>query len=183
MKPRRMEFLAIATLLVAGLIGCATAPKSEEGKSKIESDAEAVVARAKTNDSSLGAVLDKSAGYAVFPVVAKAAVAVGGAYGRGVLYVNGAPVGYCDLSQASVGLALGGQGYSEIIAFETPDDVKKFKEGHFALDAQATAVALRSGAGANAKYKNGVAVFTMGEAGLMYEASIGGQKFNYQPKT
>jgi hypothetical protein len=37
------------------------------------------------------------------------------------------------------------------------------------------------GAGAT-PYANGVADFTMGEAGLMYEASVGGQKFSYQPK-
>jgi hypothetical protein len=57
-----------------------------------------------------------------------------------------------------------------------------FKTGNFAFDAQATAVALKSGAGANAKYSNGVAVFTMDESGLMFEASIGGQKFSFQAK-
>jgi lipid-binding SYLF domain-containing protein len=118
----------------------------------------------------------------VFPTVGKGAVGVGGAYGKGVLYENGTPVGYCDLSQASIGLQLGGQGYTEIIAFENQDALNRFKSGNFAFDAQATAVALKSGAGANAKYANGVAVFTMDEAGLMYEASIGGQKFSYQPK-
>jgi hypothetical protein len=48
-------------------------------------------------------------------------------------------------------LALGGQAYSEIIFFETPANVDKFKSGNFAFSAQATAVALKSGAGANAK--------------------------------
>jgi hypothetical protein len=65
--------------------------------------------------------------------------------------------------------------------FSTPEALAKFKTGNFAFDAQATAVALKAGAGANAKYADGVAVFTMDEAGLMYEASIGGQKFSYQP--
>ena len=91
-------------------------------------------------------------------------------------------VGYCDLSQASIGLQLGGQAYTEIIAFEDKAALDKFKTGNLAFAAQATAVALKSGAGANAKYDDGVAVFTMGESGLMYEASIGGQSFSYQPK-
>ena len=91
-------------------------------------------------------------------------------------------MGYCDLSQASIGVQLGGQKYTEIICFETAQAVQNFKEGHFRFDAQATAVALKSGAGANAKYKDGVAVFTMDESGLMYEASVGGQKFSYQPR-
>jgi hypothetical protein len=74
------------------------------------------------------------------------------------------------------------QGYTEIICFETRQNVENFKQGKFSFDAQATAVAIKTGAGANAKFKNGVAVFTMDEAGLMFEASVGGQKFSYQAK-
>lgn len=161
--------------------GCSTAPKSESERVDLKAEAGATLARAKRNDPSLGALLDKARGYAVFPTVGKGAVGVGGAYGRGVLYQGGAFIGYCDLSQASIGFQLGGQAYSEIIAFETSEALNTFKSGNFAFSAQATAVALKSGAGANAKYDNGVAVFTMGESGLMYEASIGGQKFSYQP--
>jgi len=91
-------------------------------------------------------------------------------------------VGNCDLTQVSIGFALGGQGYTEFIFFETKADVDYFKSGNFAFAAQASAVALKSGVSANAKYDNGVAVFTMSEAGLMYEASIGGQKFSYLGK-
>lgn len=162
--------------------GCSTAPKSAEGRVEIQSESDAVLSRARRNDTTLGPVLDRAAGYAVFPTVGKGAIGVGGAYGQGVLYENGVIVGYCDLSQGSIGFQLGGQAYSEIIAFETTESLKKFKTGNFAFSAQATAVALKSGAGANAKYADGVAVFTMGESGLMYEASIGGQKFGYEPK-
>ena len=88
----------------------------------------------------------------------------------------------CDLSQASIGAQLGGQDYTEIICFETRQAVETFKQGHFGFDAQATAVALKSGAGANAKFTDGVAVFTMDAAGLMAEAAVGGQKFSYQVK-
>jgi lipid-binding SYLF domain-containing protein len=86
------------------------------------------------------------------------------------------------MTQATIGLALGGQSYSEIIVFKTPDALAKFKQGNFRFDAQATAVAIESGAGANAKFAHDVAVFTMDEAGLMYEASVGGQKFSYEDK-
>jgi lipid-binding SYLF domain-containing protein len=123
-----------------------------------------------------------SAGYAIFPTVDKGAVGIGGAYGKGDLYQSGAPVGYCDVSQATIGVQLGGQAYTEILVFQTPDAVQRFKNGDFTFDAQATAVALKSGAGANAKFANGVAVFTMDESGLMYEAAIGGQKFTYQDR-
>jgi lipid-binding SYLF domain-containing protein len=176
-----------ATRLLAGVIcmlvlsACATAPSSVQGKADIESDAAVALAKAKKSDPTLTRIFDASAGYAIFPTVGKGAVGVGGAYGKGVLYENKRAAGYCDLSQASIGFQLGGQSYTEIIVFETQQTVDAFKQGNFRFDAQATAVALKSGAGANAKFVDGVAVFTMDEAGLMFEASIGGQKFSFQP--
>jgi lipid-binding SYLF domain-containing protein len=171
----------VASICLFIIAGCATAPKSEEGRAGLKSDAQKTIDQAKKSDPSLAPFFDKSAAYAVFPSIGKGAVGVGGAYGKGVLYEKGQPVGYCDLSQATIGLQLGGQAYSEILFFEAAANVQDFKSGNFAFSAQATAVALKSGAGANAKYANGVAVFTMGESGLMYEASIGGQKFSYKP--
>ncbi len=172
-----------AALVVAcTLAACTTAPRSEEGKADKRDEAAAALAKAERNDATLSPVLRDAKAYAVFPTVGKGAVGVGGAYGKGVLYEGGMFVGYCDLTQASIGLQLGGQAYSEIICFSTDDALSRFKSGNFAFDAQATAVALKTGAGANAKYSSGVAVFTMDESGLMFEASIGGQKFSYQPK-
>lgn len=179
--------IVLGTLVgAAGLtlapVGCSTAPSTVEGKAEIETKAANSVQTAKTKDPTLVPVLDGAKAYAVFPTVGKGAIGVGGAYGKGVLYQNGSVIGYCDLTQASIGLALGGQAYTQIIAFSTDEAVNRFKTGNFSFAAQATAVALQSGAGANAKYSDGVAVFTMSEAGLMYEASVGGQKFSYQTK-
>lgn len=178
----KATYVLLGMLSLLALSACATAPATVEGKQDIESDAANAVAKAKRSDSSLAALMDRSAGYAVFPAVGKGAVGVGGAYGKGVLYERGRVVGYCDLSQATIGAQLGGQSYTEIICFEGQQHVDKFKQGNFRFDAQATAVALKSGAGANAKFTDGVAVFTMDEAGLMFEAAIGGQKFSYQTK-
>ncbi len=160
---------------------CSTAPKTVEGRTNIRAEADLTLSRARRNDPSLGELLDQSAGYAVFPTVGKGAIGVGGAYGQGVLYEDGIQVGYCDLSQGSIGFQLGGQSYSEVIVFETSEAIETFKRGNFRFDAQATAVGVTSGAGANAKFAHGVAVFTFGESGLMYEASIGGQNFSYEP--
>jgi lipid-binding SYLF domain-containing protein len=169
-------------LSILTISGCATAPATTEGKIDIRKEAALALANAKTNDPTLTDVINKAAGYAVFPNVGKGAIGIGGAYGKGVLYEHDLVVGYCDLSQATIGLQLGGQAYSEIIAFENWNAVHTFKEGNFTFDAQATAVALKSGSGTNATYRNGVVVFTMDETGLMYEASVGGQKFSYQAK-
>ena len=171
--------VAVVAFLVAG---CATAPKTAEGKAELTTKVQTAKDKAVKSDPGLQKFFDEAAGYAIFPSVGKGAIGVGGAYGRGELYEGGQVVGYCTLTQASIGLQLGGQAYTELIFFETQAALDRFKTGNFAFAAQASAVALKSGASANAKYANGVAVFTMGEAGLMYEASIGGQKFSYEPK-
>lgn len=175
-------FCALASLCLVMLGGCSTAPQTASERDILQQRATDALRTAESTDPSMREILSNAEGYAVFPSVGKGAAGVGGAYGRGILYENGQMVGYCDLSQATVGFQLGGQSYSQIIAFENQDALAQFKSGNFAFSAQATAVAVKSGAGANAKYTNGVAVFTMDEAGLMYEASIGGQKFSYQPE-
>jgi lipid-binding SYLF domain-containing protein len=163
------------------LTGCSTTPQTGAKQAQLTSNSETAIQLAKKADPGLQKFFDTAAGYAIFPSVGKGAIGVGGAYGHGELYEGGKLVGYCTLTQASIGLALGGQKYTELIFFETKAAVDRFKSGNFAFAAQASAVALKSGVSTNAKYADGVAVFTMGEEGLMYEASVGGQKFNYQP--
>ena len=178
---RPHTFLFAAALACAALTSCNTAPSSAKGKAEIIEKSDAAVARAETRDANFKKRCNEAAGYAVFPKVGKGAVGVGGAYGKGVLYENGHAVGYCDLTQASVGASLGGQTYTEIICFKDREALDKFKHGKFEFDAQASAVALEAGASKEIPYREGVAVYTTNEEGLMVDASIGGQKFTYQP--
>jgi hypothetical protein len=135
----------------------------------------------KKADPSISKFFSGAAGYAVFPSVGKGAIGIGGAGGSGVLFEHGTPVGKTSLAQVTIGLALGGQAYSEVVFFQDASQVTDFKKGSFALAAQATAVAAAAGAAANAPYAHGVAVFTVAKGGLMYEASVGGQKFGFEP--
>ena len=160
--------LGLATMLAGTVL--AKAPSA---------DVTAALARFNKEDSSLAAGLNSAAGYAVFPSVKKAGLGVGGARGSGEVIVGGQAVGKTTLTQASLGLQAGGQEYEELIIFETAKAVADFKGGHFALGAQATAVAIKSGASANAKFKEGVKVLTIAKGGLMYEASVARQKFSY----
>ncbi len=176
------RIVALMLGLVLTLVACSTAPSTAEKRADLEVNANRAIDRAKASDPGLATILDNAAGYAVFPTVGKGGAGIGGAYGRGILYENHVPVGYCDLSQASIGFQLGGQAYTEIICFENEDALSHFKSGNLAFDARASAVALKSGASAEAQYADGVMVFTLGETGLMYQASIGGQRFTYQPK-
>jgi lipid-binding SYLF domain-containing protein len=115
------------------------------------------------------------------PEIGKGGLIVGGAYGKGQLFDRqGRLIGYCDVSQGTLGAQIGGQSFGEIIFFENDRALTEFKDGKFALAAQASAVALTSGAAAAAKYDNGVALFIMNPKGLMLEASVGGQQFGYQ---
>jgi hypothetical protein len=116
-------------------------------------------------------------GYAVLYSVGKGAVGVGGAGGKGTVYEKSTPKGDVRMTQVTVGLALGGQKYAEVIFFEDKKHYERFIGSKYEFSAQASAVALSSGASADAKYRDGVLVFTMAIGGLMYEASIGGQKF------
>ena len=130
-------------------------------------------------DAGLQSFLDKSYGYVIFPKVGKGGLIAGGAYGRGVVYEQGRMIGYADLTQATVGLQAGGQTYSEVVAFENNEALDRFKQNKLDFSANASAVILKSGAAAAAKYQDGVAVFVMPRAGAMVEASIGGQKFEF----
>jgi lipid-binding SYLF domain-containing protein len=178
-----MAVLGMLAMGFAGgaLVGCnaPTAPQTSDERAVLRDDATNAMKTAQQDDPTLKDFLDKATGYAVFPSVGKGAVGIGGAFGRGVVYHGSDVVGYSKLTQASIGLALGGQTYREIVVFETEDALNNFKSNNFSFTAAASAVAIKSGAAATAKYENGVAVFTMPNGGAMFEASVGGQQFAY----
>jgi len=132
-------------------------------------------------DPGLQKEIGKAAGYAIFPSVGKGAIGIGAAHGKGWVYQRGALVGETSLTQVTIGLQLGGQAYRELILFKDQTALDDFKRGNFEFDAQASAVAVTAGASADLKYNSGVAIITMAKGGLMYEASVGGQKFSYKP--
>jgi lipid-binding SYLF domain-containing protein len=176
--------MKISGLLViaAILAGCSTEPKTSDERAELRDDAATTVRKVEREDPDFTAFLNAAYGYAVFPSVGKGGLIAGGAYGHGVVYQQGQIVGYCDLRQATIGAQIGGQSYSEIIAFETPQALDNFKDNKFEVAAQASAVAIKSGAAATAKYNGGVAIFTHADAGLMAEAAVGGQQFTYRAR-
>ena len=139
-------------------------------------------------------------GYALFPTIGKAGFVIGGAYGTGRVYEQGAYIGDTSMSQATIGFQVGGSGFSQVIFFEDKDTLDDFTSGNFEFGAEAQAVALTASAGASANtsgtsttastgednattgsagYNDGMATFTITKGGLMYEATLGGQKFSY----
>ena len=118
-------------------------------------------------------------GYVIFPNVGKGGLGIGGASGNGVVYQGGAEIGMAKLSQLTIGFQAGGQAYKEIIFFQNKEAMDRFKENKFEVAAQVSAVAATKGASADAKYQEGVMIYTMQKGGLMYEASVGGQKLKF----
>jgi len=147
-----------------------------------------------------GTFFEHAYGYAVFPTIGKGGIGIGGAHGSGHVYEHGGYIGNASMTQVTVGFQFGGQAYSMIIFFEDERALKEFTSGSFEFGAQATAVAITAGASAQAgttgasagagtsakhtktagAYEKGMAVFTAAKGGLMYEATIGGQKFSYK---
>lgn len=175
---------ALALLAVVALVGCSSSDSQGDhvdSSSALPGKTTAAIRAFKDRDPDMRRFFDGAHGYAVFPEITKAGIGIGGAHGEGYVYEQGARVGYSEVSQATIGAQLGGQEYAEVIFFETSTALEDFKAGNFEFSGQASAVVAKSGASATADYKNGVAVFTMPLTGAMFEASVGGQDFTYQP--
>ena len=164
-------------LLLALLAGCATPPSTNVQVA----EARAALLRFVDNDPGLQAWIDHAYGYAVFPNVGKGGLGVGGSYGRGMVFERGEPVGRTRIMQGTVGAQIGVQNFAQVIFFQDEIALRNFQRGNFEFSAQATAIAATSGAAATTSYDSGVAVFIMAKSGLMAEASIGGQKLEYEP--
>ena len=163
---------------------CALLPLSSHAEgvdSSAVRAAQSAIAEFKKADKGLEKFFAESHGYAVFPTVGKGGIGIGGAYGAGVVFVGGEPAARSELKQVTVGLQLGGQSYREVLFFESKDAFTGFQQGELKLSAQASAVAATEGVSANLKYNGGIAIVTMAKGGLMYEASVGGQHFSYEP--
>jgi lipid-binding SYLF domain-containing protein len=133
------------------------APPASRGD---ESEVAAVIAKFKAKDPGLARVFASAAGYVVFPTVGKGGIGIGGARGKGWVYQRGRLIGRSTLTQVTIGLQLGGQAYSEVVFLKDRAALENFKLGRLKLDAQASAMA---------------------KGGLMYQASVGGQKFSFTP--
>ena len=172
--------LLAATVLVLVSTGCSTAPKTPAEKRSLVGEADAAVTSMVARDPSLRDFIDRAPGYVIFPDVGKAGAIVGGAYGRGIVYERGRPIGFAELNQGSIGAQLGAQSYSELVVFENEAALNSLKAGKFEFGAEASAVALKAGAAREARFNNGIAVFQHTRGGLMAAAAVNGQKLNYQ---
>lgn len=177
---QRVSVLLATVLLLAGVSSFAAF--EPDINNRMELDVQRAIINIKAADPGIETFFEKAAGYAVFPSVGKGGLIVGGAYGKGLVIVNEQVDGYTSLSQATIGLQAGGQKYAQFIFFRDHIALEHFKRGNWEAGAQASAVAITAGASTDANYDGGVVVFTHASGGLMFEGSIGGQKFTYEAK-
>ena len=179
--------LSLALIVLVGAIGVAHA------------DADSDTVKLFKDAGQSAAFFSKSYGYAVFPTIGKGGLGVGAARGSGHVYAQGKLLGDTTMTQLSIGLQAGGTAYSQIIFFEDKRALDEFTSGNFEFSAGVSAIAITSGASASSgttgagasasggkkdattagQFYKGMAVFTIAKGGLMYEATLAGQKFSY----
>jgi len=174
-----LNSLKFAITFSALLIGCNAISQSTNKERKLVRDCSVAKTEFIATDKLMSSLFNNAYGYVIFPNVGKGGIGIGGAAGNGVVFERGKIIGKAKLTQVSIGFQFGGQSYREVIFFESADDLGRFKGNKIEFSAQASAVAVTEGISGNVKYKEGVMIFTQQKGGLMYEASIGGQKFNY----
>ena len=167
---------------------------ADDAREEAQADKAAIAA---FMESPVASKFHKSAyGYAVFPTIGKGGFGIGAAHGSGRVYAGGKKTGDVSMTQVSFGFQAGGQAYRQVVYFENKKAFDMFTSGEFEFGAQAEAIALTASASASAgtegtsasanesqseaKYFNGMMVFTMGKGGLMYQAALGGQKYSYE---
>ena len=181
MKTLRWALAALMIVLPALVVRAADKDKDKE-VAKLQREVESSLVAFKKADSGLEKVLEAAAGYALFPNAGKGGFILGGAHGAGLVYEKGGKlIGSAKLSQVTIGAQIGGQAFAELILFETPEALSRFKESRFEMGAGISAVAAAEGTAQAAKYNEGVLVVTRPIKGLMAEASVGGQKFSFEP--
>lgn len=153
-----------------------------EKRAKLKSDVAAAIDKFKKTDPGMDRFFSQSTGYVVFPDIDKAGFIVGGGHGSGEVFQKGKLIGTATITVGTIGLQAGAQTFSQIIFFKDEAALNRFKQNKFEFTANASAVAAKAGASTNADYRNGVAVFTRADEGVMVEAAVGSQKFKYTPE-
>lgn len=192
LKPRlgpAAASLALATSKVGdkigGRVGKALAPlkkleKEQEVSRTLHPEARAALASMLDKDETLRERLERAAGYAIFPSVGKASAVLGATYGRGEVFERGRLIGYAALVQLTIGVQVGGDTFSELVIFDKPEALKRFKESKVAFAANAAAVIVKAGGAVTRDAPAGADVFVMTDGGLLLEMALGGQKFVYR---
>ena len=163
------------------VVGCTTAPKTEAAKETLDDSAEMATAKMVRTTPGLKDVLDKAYGYAIFPNAGSGGLIVGGKFGRGEVFEQGKFIGYAKVEEGTIGAQIGGAAFNELIVFQDDATMARFKQNKWTPTATAEAVILKAGAAVTTAFKDGVMILIDTEGGAKAGATVGAQKFTFQP--
>lgn len=170
----------LLTILLAGSVLAASA-------SKIDREANKALEVFRDDINGAEVFLDQAAGYLVFPRVIKLGVGVGAETGEGALRVGGKTIAYYRTTSGSIGLQLGAQAKSIVIAFLTKDALQKFRDSNgwkVGVDGSIALIDLGVGKTIDSQnVKDPVVGFIFGSKGLMYNLTLEGSKFTKLDKS
>jgi lipid-binding SYLF domain-containing protein len=178
---RKLIFPLLAVLAAAS-VGCDTnTPNSAAERTISHDEAKVALEKLEAQAPWLTDRVNNAYGYAIFPDIGSAAVGIGGAGGKGYVYKNGQLVGTVKLSQASVGVQLGGDTFSELLIFQDDKALNRMMNDSIEFGADASATIIKAGAAGDKDFANGVRVYILPKGGLMAGVSVNGQKFHFTP--
>jgi len=174
---KQLRRISLLTVLLAATLGLELQVQANE----LQKESEQAVKAFQQADSTMNKLITDAVGYAIFPSVGRGGFIVGGQRGKGLVYQQGKVVGKAKMTEINIGAQVGGETFSELILFETAEALRDFKSSNWEMSAKVNAVAAAEGAAKDAKYQQGVAVFSLTKGGLMVQATVGGQKFKFKP--
>ncbi len=170
-------------LLVGALAACATQTESEKGveRSTLVQQARASLTELYGLRQVAKTLSTDAQGVLVFPSIVSASLVVGGQTGDGVLFVDNQPVAYYDVSGLSFGFQAGGQAYSQVLMFMTPEALAKFRDGagfEVGVDGGVTVVDADLATRLNTNnLQNDIVAFIFSGSGLAGGVALDGTKY------
>ena len=147
----------------------------------LEHEANVAINKFIAENKSADAFLVKAKAFLVFPEVKEAGMFIGGKYGEGVLRIQRTTKGYYSMTSASIGMQMGAQKYSMIIAFTTDAALSSFlldnDEWETEIDGKIAMAEWNSKEEEDAKYSDPMVAFVFDSKGLMGSFSMEGTKF------
>jgi len=175
-----MKMIKLHTLLLALFLTLSTVATAKSAK-ELDHDANMAINKFIEENKSADAFLVKAKAFLVFPDVKEAGFIIGGKYGEGVLRVQRTTKGYYSMTTASIGMQMGVQEYSLIIAFTTDEAVNKFlldsDDWESEVEMKISVAEWNSKEEIDKDYKDPVVAFVFDSKGLMGSFAMEGTKF------
>ena len=176
----RRQFFTSAIVTIP-LISCSTNTITKSA-GDIDKDASEAMELLYSTNPDTQSIYERAAGVLIMPSITKASFGIGGAYGEGVLRINGASIDYYSVASASYGVQLGALKYSHVLFFMTQEALREFRTiDGWEIGADAEVTFREKG------YSYGVSSNTVtkpiygvifGQVGVMAGASLEGAKYS-----